>query len=120
MSGMTSPSTPASEAASDAALIDATLAALRDERRRAPADFLAILTVLLVFGATMMLVMGIAIGEGVARDVPLNLTGEVLGAALTVGLIGGLWQRLQSSSEGAFEGLVAQTADRRDRPLSGS
>ena len=115
---MASLSTPASEAASDVALIDATLAALRDERRRAPADFLAILTVLLVLFATVMLALGVAIGEGVARDVLLNLTGEVLGAALTVGLIGGLWQRLQSSSEGAFEGLVAQTAERRDRPLS--
>jgi hypothetical protein len=56
--------------------------------------------------------------EGVARDVFLNLTGEVLGVALTVVLIGGLWQRHQTSSEGALEGLVAHTAEHRDRPLS--
>ncbi len=104
--------------ASDSALIDATLTALRDERRRAPADLLAMLTVLLVLAAGVMLAAGIALGEGVARDVLLNLTGEVLGAAVTVGIIGGLWQRLQTSSEGALEGLVARTAERRDRPLS--
>jgi hypothetical protein len=37
---------------------------------------------------------------------------------LTVVLIGGLWQRLQTSSGGPLEGLVARTAERRDRPLS--
>jgi hypothetical protein len=45
----------AREVASDSALIDATLAALRDERRRAPADLLAILTVLLVLASGLML-----------------------------------------------------------------
>jgi hypothetical protein len=111
---MTSPPDPAA----DSALIDATLSALRDERRRAPADLLAILTLLLVVAAGVMLGIGVALGEGVPRDVFLNLTGEVLGVALTVGIIGGLWQHLQSSSEGALEGLVARTAERRDRPLS--
>jgi hypothetical protein len=109
---------PTRQPAADAVLIDATLAALRDERRRAPADLLAILTVLLVVAAGVMLAAGIALGDGVARDVFLNLTGEVLGAALTVVLIGGLWQRLQASSEGALEGLVARTAARREGPLS--
>jgi hypothetical protein len=104
---------------SDAALIDATLAALRDERRRAPADLLAILTVLLVVAAGLLLVLAIALDDGVARDMSLNLSSEVLGAALTVVLIGGLWQRLQTNSEGAMEGLVARTAERRDQPLSG-
>lgn len=108
----------APESAADSALIDATLAALRDERRRAPADLLAILTLLLVAAAALMLGVGIALGDGVGRDVFLNLTGEVLGVALTVGIIGGLWQQLQTSSEGALEGLVARTAERRDRPLS--
>ncbi len=102
----------------DSALIDATLAALRDERRRAPTDLLAILTLLLVVAAGLMLAIGIALGEGVARDVFLNLTGEVLGVALTVGIIGGLWQRLQTFSEGTLERLVARTSERRDRPLS--
>jgi hypothetical protein len=108
----------APESLSDSALIDATLAALRDERRRAPADLLAILTLLLITTAGLMLGIGIALGEGVARDVFLNLTSEVLGVALTVGIIGGLWQQLQASSEGALEGLVARTAARRDRPLA--
>jgi hypothetical protein len=40
---------------SDAPLIDATLAALRDERRRAPADLLAILTLVLVIAAGLVL-----------------------------------------------------------------
>jgi hypothetical protein len=106
------------EPASDAALVDVTLAALRDERRRAPADLLAILTVLLILTAGVMLAVGTALGDGVARDVFVNLTSEVLGAALTVVLIGGLWHRLQTSSEGALEGLVARTSERRDRPLS--
>jgi hypothetical protein len=113
---MTSPPDPAA----DSALIDATLAALRDERRRAPADLLAILTLLLVVAAAVLLGVGVAIGEGVGRDVLLNLTGEVLGVALTVGIIGGLWAHLQTSSEGALEGLVARTAEHRDRPLSES
>ena len=108
----------APDPAPDAALIDATLSALRDERRRAPADLLAILTLLLVFTAGLMLAVGVLLGDGVGRDVFLNLTSEVIGAALTVVLIGGLWQRLQTSSEGALEGLVARTAARRDRPLS--
>lgn len=108
----------APESAADSALIDATLAALRDERRRAPADLLAILTVLLVLTAGVMLVLAIALDDGVARDMFLNLSSEVLGAALTVVLIGGLWQRLQTNSDGAMEGLVARTAERRDQPLS--
>jgi hypothetical protein len=103
---------------SDAPLIDATLAALRDERRRAPADLLAILTLVLVIAAGLVLAAAIALGDGVARDVLLNLTGEILGAALTFVLIGGLWQRLQSSSEGAMEDLVARTAARRGGTLS--
>lgn len=102
----------------DSALIDATLAALRDERRRAPADLLAILTLLLFAAAGLMLAIGMALGEGVARDVFLNLTSEVLGVALTVGIIGGLWQQLQRNSEGALEGLVTRTAEHRNRPLS--
>lgn len=109
---------PGPEFDSDAALIDATLAALRDERRRAPADLLAILTLLLVVAAALMLVMAVVLGDGIARDVFLNLTSETLGAALTVVLIGGLWQQLQVSSEGALEGLVARTAERREGPLS--
>jgi hypothetical protein len=106
------------ELGSDSALIDATLAALREERRRAPADLLAILTVLLVVAALATLVLGIALGDGVARDVLLNLTGEILGAALTVVLIGGLWRRLEGGSEGALERLVARMAARREGPLS--
>lgn len=102
----------------DSALIDATLAALREERRRAPADLLAILTLLLVVAAGLMLALGVVLGEGVPRDVLLNMTSEVLGVALTVGIIGGLWQQLQTYSEGALESLVARTAERRDRPLS--
>jgi uncharacterized membrane protein len=109
---------PAQESVADAALIDATLAALRDERRRAPADLVAILTLLLLLAAVLLLAMGIALGEGAARDLCLNLTSEVLGVALTVGIIGGLWQQLQTSSEGALEGLVERTAQRRIRPLS--
>lgn len=108
----------APERASDSTLIDATLAALRDERRRAPSDLLAILTVLLIGAAVLMLVLGIALGDGVPRDILINLTAEILGAALTVVLIGGLWYRLQESSEGALEGLVARTAERRGGPLS--
>jgi hypothetical protein len=104
--------------AADSALLDATLAALRDERRRAPADLLVILTLLLVVTATLMLGVGVVIGEGVGRDVLLNLTSEVLGVALTVGIIGGLWQQVQASSEGALEALVARTAERRSRVLS--
>lgn len=108
----------APELGSDPALVDATLAALRDERRRAPSDLLAILTVLLVVAAGLALVLGIALGEGVPRDIFINMTAEILGAALTVVLIGGLWFRLQASSEGALEGLVARTAERRGEPLS--
>jgi hypothetical protein len=106
------------EFASDSTLIDATLAALRDERRRAPSDLLAILTVLLVVAAGSTLALGIALGDGVPRDFFINLTTEILGAALTAVLIGGLWYRLQASSEGALEGLVARTAERRGEPLS--
>lgn len=109
---------PAPELASDSALVDATLAALRDERRRAPSDLLAMLTVLLVVAAGLTLALGIALGDGVPRDIFINLTAEILGAALTVVLIGGLWYRLQASSEGALEGLVARTAERRGEPLS--
>ena len=102
----------------DSALIDATLAALRDERRRASADLLAILTILLLAAAGLMLAIGIVLGDGIPRDLSVNLTSEILGAALTVGLIGGLWQGLQASSEGALEGLVARTAERREGTLS--
>jgi hypothetical protein len=110
--------TAATGPASDATLIDATLAALRDERRRAPADLLGMLTVLLVLAAGIMLAIGIVLGDGVAGDVFINLTSELLGVALTVGLIGGLWPRFQSYSEGALEGLVARTAERRAGTLS--
>lgn len=108
----------APDTAGDSALIDATLAALREERRRAPADLLVILTLLLVVAALIMLGVGVALGDGVGQAVLLNLTGEVLGVALTVGIIGGVWQHVQLSSEGALEGLVARTAERRDRALS--
>lgn len=104
--------------AADAALIDATLAALRDERRRAPADLLAILTLLLVLAAGLMLAFGVVLGEGVPRDVLLNMSSEVLGVALTVGIIGGLWQQLETYSEGALGALLERTVERRDRPLS--
>jgi hypothetical protein len=110
--------TQATESDADSALIDATLAALRAERRRAPGDMLGILTLLLAGAAAAMLGIGIALGEGVARDVLLNLTGEVVGVALTAGIIGGLWQHFQTRSETAIEGLVTRTAERRDRPLS--
>ena len=109
---------PGPEFESDSALIDATIAALRDERRRAPADLLVILTVLLLAAAGSMLAIGIVLGDGIPRDLSLNLTSEILGAALTVGIIGGLWQGLQASSEGALESLVARTAARREGTLS--
>ena len=109
---------PSAEHAPDSALIEATLAALREERRRAPSDLLAILTVLLIGAAGLTLALGIALGDGVPRDIFINLTAEILGAALTVVLIGGLWYRLQESSEGALEGLVVRTAERRGEALS--
>ena len=111
---------PGPEFESDSALIDATIAALRDERRRAPADLLAILTFLLLAAAGLMLALGIVLGDGMPRDLALNLTSEILGAALTVGIIGGLWQGFQASSEGALEDLVARTAEHREGTLSDS
>jgi hypothetical protein len=66
----------------------------------------------------LTLALGIALGDGVPRDIFINLTAEILGAALTVVLIGGLWYRLQESSEGALEGLVVRTAERRGEALS--
>ena len=59
-----------------------------------------------------------ALGEGVPRDVLLNMSSEVLGVALTVGIIGGLWHQLQTYSEGALEAPMARTVERRDRPSS--
>ena len=104
--------------ADDAALVQATIVALREERRRAPGDLLALLALLLVAASVVLLAVGLAIGEGPARDVLLNLTGEVLGTALTVVLIGGLWRRFESSSEGALERLVGSMATRQAGPLS--
>lgn len=109
---------PAPDLASDSALVDATLVALREERRRAPSDLLAILTVLLVAAAGLTLALGIALGDGVPRDILINMTAEILGAALTVVVIGGLWYQVQASSEGALEGLVTRTAERRGESLS--
>jgi hypothetical protein len=100
----------------DVALLESLAAALRDERRRAPADLLALLTILLVVGAAMLLLVGLAVGDGVGRDVLLNLTGEFVGAALTVVLIGGLWERFRATSFDTFDALQRVA----DRPRSGA
>lgn len=91
----------------DAELLADVAEALREERRRAPADLLGILALLLVLSAVGVLVLGVAIGPGVPRDVLLNLAGELVGVVLTVVLIGGLWHRVQASSYETMDELVA-------------
>lgn len=91
----------------DAVLLSEVADALRDERRRAPADLLGILAMLLVGAAITTLVVGVTVGPGVPQDVLLNLASELVGVVLTVVLIGGLWHRVQSSSYETMDELVA-------------
>ena len=91
----------------DAALLSDVADALRDERRRAPADLLGILALLLVGAAIATLVIGATVGPGVPQDVLLNLASELVGVVLTVVLIGGLWHRVQASSYETMDDLVA-------------
>lgn len=107
-------------AASDAdlALIDELSRSLRDERRRAPTDLLAILTVLILGAAIVLLAIGIGIGPGVWQDVALNLTAECIGAAITVVAIGGLWERFRTTSFREIDELVERVDAHRSTGLT--
>ena len=109
-----------SASAADLALIEEVSRSLRDERRRAPGDLLALLTQLILAAAIVLLVVGIAIGPGVWQDVALNLTAECVGAAITVVAIGGLWERVRASSFRGIDALVEHVEAHRARGLTES
>jgi hypothetical protein len=102
----------------DAALLDELEATLREERRRGPTDLLALLAILLTGSAVAMVALGLLAGDGPWRDLLLNLTGEALGAALTVVVIGGVWARLQTDSVGALADLERRVERHRSEPLT--
>jgi hypothetical protein len=102
----------------DAALLGEVADALRDERRRAPADLLGILALLLGGAAIAALVVGASVGPGVPQDVLLNLASELVGVVLTVVLIGGLWHRVQSTSFETMDDLVALVEAHRTTGIS--
>jgi hypothetical protein len=91
----------------DAALLREVVDALRAERRRAPADLLGILAVILVASSIGAIAAGVTVGPGTLQDVLLNLGGELVGVVLTVVLIGGLWSRVQAGSYGTMDDLVS-------------
>jgi hypothetical protein len=91
---------------SDAELVQELAVVLRDERRRAPADLLVILGAAIVLGAGACLLIGTWVGGGTAQVVLLNLSTELMGAVVTVILIGALWQRFQHSALGSVDALT--------------
>lgn len=106
------------QASSDDPLIAELEATLLEERRRGPMDLLAVLCLLLVATSIVLMMTAAVVGEGIGRDLLLNLTGEAIGAALTVVLIGGLWAQLQSDSLGALDELQRLVERRRSTALS--
>jgi hypothetical protein len=104
--------------ANDDPLIAELEATLLEERRRGPMDMLAVLCLLLIATSIVLTMAAAIVGDGMGRDLLLNLTGEAVGAALTVVLIGGMWARLQSESLGALDELQLLVERRRSTALS--
>jgi hypothetical protein len=103
---------------SDDPLIAELEATLAEERRRGPMDLLVVLCWLLIATSIVLTIAAAIVGDGMVRDLLLNLTGEAVGAALTVVLIGGLWARLQTDSLGALDDLQRLVERRRSTALS--
>jgi hypothetical protein len=103
---------------SDLALIDDAARALRAERHRAPGDLLALLTTLVVAGSVVLLGIGVAVGPGVWQDLLLNLSAEGIGVAITVAVIGGLWQRVQANSYERMDDLIQSVEARKAAGLT--
>jgi hypothetical protein len=110
--------TQATRARSDSELIEELGRALRYERRRAPADLLVLLAGAIVLGAALCVVVGTWVGDGVAQVFFLNLSTELMGALVTVILIGALWQQLQRSAIGGVDALSRAVEERRERGLT--
>ena len=108
----------ACEVDDDDAIVDALIEALRAERRRGPADFVVLLGGAIAGAAVLLFGVAVWLGAGVGQDVLLNLSTELLGALVTVVLIGGLWQRLQVSALGDIDLLTREVETRRSRGLS--
>ncbi len=112
-------SEPDRHAPSDAAVIDAALAAVRDAQSRAPRDFLVALGAFLAALAVALLVVAVISG-GIVQAMLLNLASEVLGAGLTVVLIDGLWKRIEAGASTSLDLMVTRLEERRDIALSES
>jgi hypothetical protein len=102
----------------DARLLADAAAVMRDMRRRAPGDFLSLLTILLGGAVVGLLGAGLLVGPSTLADLFLNLAAEVFGAWLTVVLIDGLWRRFERGSEREFEAGAVVLDGRRMRPLT--
>ena len=110
--------TEASGTHADDELIAELAQALRVERRRAPTDLLVILAAAVVVGAGLCVVVGTLVGDGVAQVVLLNLSTELMGAVVTVILMGVLWQQLQRSAIGSVDALTRAVEESRQRGLT--
>ena len=110
--------TRASRTRSDSELMEELAQALRYERRRASADLLVLLAGAIVIGAGLCVVVGTWAGDGVAQVFFMNLSTELMGALVTVVLIGALWQQLQRSAIGGVDALTRAVEERRQRGLT--
>lgn len=102
----------------DAALVDELIVALREERRRAPADLVTMLGIVLVLVALGLLAFGLLVGGGLAQAFLVDLSVETIGLAIGVALIGGVWAHFQATTYSAIDDLVTRIDRFRDRPLT--
>lgn len=102
----------------DPALVDEAVAAMKDAKERAPADFLLALSVALGLGAIALLAGAVLSGGGVLQDLLLNLGAGLVGTWLTVVLVDGLWKRLETGASSSLDAMSARLEERKARPLS--
>jgi hypothetical protein len=102
----------------DGVVIDDVIEALRAERRRGPSDFIVLLGVAIAVGASALFAVAVWLGPGVGQDVLLNLSTELVGALVTVVLIGGLWRQMQVTALGDMDVLTQAVEARRAGRLS--
>jgi hypothetical protein len=101
----------------DDRLIDEAVDVCHDARRRAPREFLRMLTVILVAVAIALVVIA-ALTGGLVHDLSLNLSAEVIGALLTVVLIDGLWHRLETGASSSLEDMSRSLEAHRAWPMT--
>ncbi len=109
--------TTTAETRRDEDVVAEMLGVLQDARGRAPRDFLFVLAGGLGLGAIVFLVVGLAT-DGVARDMSLNMSVQLIGTWLTVVVIDGLWKRQEAGASATLDAMSRRLAARRGLRLT--